>query len=167
MGFLTRHQTLARLISCWTLIGFSLLCLTAPAARTAEPTSEDAVQSSSKQTQRQHDRAIVNSVLERQTIRDRLNNLGFTVAEIEERLDRLSDEKIHHMAQRLESVKTGGHLRFPSAKHHRMPFVIYVILLPILAFFWLLSFPFHRHGPPNKVPPGQTGHPQGGPPGQS
>jgi len=83
----------------------------------------------------QSSRTVVDRALEREAVRDKLQMLGYTVDEIRERLDRLSDEKIQQMAERIEHVKAGGHLGLGNLDVAVL--ILLVILAPILAVVWL------------------------------
>lgn len=54
------------------------------------------------------DRARIEEFLEGRLVRARLEALGFTMAEIDERLAGLTGKQLHELALRLDDVKTGG-----------------------------------------------------------
>ncbi len=54
------------------------------------------------------DRARIEEFLEGRLVRGRLQAIGFTRAEIDERLAGLTGKQLHELASRLEDVKTGG-----------------------------------------------------------
>ncbi len=57
---------------------------------------------------RSADLATLQTTLEHKMVKERLANLGFTSDEIRARLDQLSDQQIHQIAQHLDSLKVGG-----------------------------------------------------------
>jgi hypothetical protein len=50
----------------------------------------------------------IKSILEMKMVRERLQELGFTAGEIQNRLSQLSDSQIHQLALNLDEVKAGG-----------------------------------------------------------
>ncbi len=60
------------------------------------------------QPDRQADMPKIQKVLEGKAVTERLKALGFTPNEIQERLNLLSDQQIHQMAQKLDELKVGG-----------------------------------------------------------
>jgi len=50
----------------------------------------------------------IQAVLENKLIAQRLRDLGFSPGDIATRLSLMSDEQIHHFAQRLDELKVGG-----------------------------------------------------------
>lgn len=135
-----------QLIVGFLLLSFTSVSLVLPAANARpttdfshSPEAESSVEThadSTAQIDREADMAVVNQALSRKKVREKLQTIGYTVGEIQERLSRLSDKEIHRMAQRLEQVKAGGHLGLGN-----MPIVILIILVilaPILAIIWLV-----------------------------
>jgi hypothetical protein len=59
-------------------------------------------------TARQGDVEKIRMALERRIIESRLQDLGFTVSEIRDRLDQLNDRQIHAIAMKIEELETGG-----------------------------------------------------------
>ncbi len=59
-------------------------------------------------TDRSADLATVQKALEQKMVRERLANLGFTPDEVNARLNQLSDQQLHKVAQNLDSLNTGG-----------------------------------------------------------
>jgi hypothetical protein len=57
---------------------------------------------------RQSDMAKVQKVLEDKMLRERLRALGLTEEEISARLEQLSDQEVHALATRLDTVTAGG-----------------------------------------------------------
>ncbi len=60
------------------------------------------------QTDRSADLATLQTALEQKMVKERLVNLGFTSDEVRARLDQLSDQQLHQVAQHLDSLKVGG-----------------------------------------------------------
>ncbi len=60
------------------------------------------------QTDRSADLATLQTALEQKMVKERLVNLGFTSDEVRARLDQLSDQQLHEVAQHLDSLKVGG-----------------------------------------------------------
>src|SRR5574340_280856 len=50
----------------------------------------------------------IQKVIESKMIRERLQKLGYTAAEVQSRLERLSDQQLHQLAQNLDSMKVAG-----------------------------------------------------------
>ena len=51
---------------------------------------------------------MIQSFLERKLVMQRLADLGFSVAEVQDRLSGLSDGQVHGIAQDLDGLRTGG-----------------------------------------------------------
>ncbi|UCD35387.1 MAG: PA2779 family protein [Nitrospiraceae bacterium] len=58
--------------------------------------------------QRETDMREIRTVLETKLVQQRLEDLGFSTEEATARLSRLSDEQLHALAQKLDSLRTGG-----------------------------------------------------------
>lgn len=58
-------------------------------------------------SQRLNDIAEIQAILERRVVERRLEDLGFSAAEISNRLDELADGQLHAIATSLESLKVG------------------------------------------------------------
>jgi predicted PurR-regulated permease PerM len=63
---------------------------------------------SSPALNRQIDMARVQKILEDKMVRERLKDLGYTQDEISARLDQLSDQELHALATRLDTLTAGG-----------------------------------------------------------
>ena len=57
---------------------------------------------------READIRTISSVLEKETIRQRLARLGLKEGEIKERLVRLDDAELHSLAMKVERIRAGG-----------------------------------------------------------
>lgn len=60
------------------------------------------------QSNRNHDIAQIQTVIETKMVKDRLEKLGFSSDEVRSRLDRLSDQQVHQLALQLDDIKIGG-----------------------------------------------------------
>ena len=56
---------------------------------------------------RQADQATVQRVLETKAVAERLESFGLSAAEVDSKIDRLSDSELHSFASNLESVSPG------------------------------------------------------------
>jgi len=83
---------------------------------------------------RARDMALIQKVLETKVIRDRLQKLGFTEDEMEARLAKMSDARIHQFANKLDELRVGG---------DGLEFVIAVLIIAILIVI-LLQMTGHR-----------------------
>ena len=57
---------------------------------------------------RAQDMDNVQRVIESKMVRERLEKLGFTADEVKSRLERLSDQQLHELAQDLDNIKVAG-----------------------------------------------------------
>ncbi|MBW1981176.1 MAG: PA2779 family protein [Deltaproteobacteria bacterium] len=57
---------------------------------------------------RQHDLATVQKVLEQKLVKQRLEALGYSQTEIQERLGQLSNEELHSLATQIDTLAPGG-----------------------------------------------------------
>ena len=57
---------------------------------------------------RAQDMDSVQRLIESKMVRERLEKLGFTADEIKSRLERLSDQQLHELAQDLDNIKVAG-----------------------------------------------------------
>jgi hypothetical protein len=84
-------------MAMFLILSFTTTSLLVPAAE-AKAESRAPVRSGGGEVQKKLDpqssRTVVDRTLEREAVRDKLQMLGYTVDEIQERLDRLSDDKI-------------------------------------------------------------------------
>jgi len=128
----------ARFIALFLILSFTTTSLLVPAAD-AKVELRSSARSGDGEVQRKLDpessRSVVDRALEREAVRDKLQMLGYTVDEIQARLDRLSDEQIQEMAERIEQVKAGGHLGLGDLDVAVL--ILLVVLAPILAVVWL------------------------------
>lgn len=61
-----------------------------------------------QQYDRTADTQTIIRVIEAKMIRERLEKLGFTMEEIQSRLNQMSDEQLHQFAVTLDDIKVGG-----------------------------------------------------------
>ncbi len=85
------------------------------------------------QFERDADIEKIQRALEGKVVKDRLEKLGFTTDEINTRLDKLSDQQIHQLANQLDDLRVGGQTE--------IIIVILVILLAVIGvyFMWKIT----------------------------
>ncbi len=89
----------------WYLILVMFLVAIAPKVDAGIAPSELIAMS---QTDRNADMEKIRQVLEMKMVRERLNQLGFTQAEIQTRVNGISDQQLHKIALQLDDLKVGG-----------------------------------------------------------
>jgi hypothetical protein len=57
---------------------------------------------------RNQDIQTIQKALENKIVKQRLQDLGFSEEEIQERLNQLSDEEVHNLAMQIDSLSQGG-----------------------------------------------------------
>lgn len=57
---------------------------------------------------RDQDVSMITKVLENKVVKQRLQDLGFSEEEIQDRLSRLSDQEIHRLALQIDELTPGG-----------------------------------------------------------
>jgi DNA-binding transcriptional MerR regulator len=57
---------------------------------------------------RDQDMEIIQRALENKVVNQRLEDLGFSNQEIQERMDQLSDQEVHNLAMQIDSLTQGG-----------------------------------------------------------
>ena len=77
-------------------------------AHGAMVSSQDMHAQSTQEFNTEEDLKQIQQVLENKVVEQRLEELGYTPEEIEQRLDRLSPEEIQRVAQRAESLQAGA-----------------------------------------------------------
>lgn len=90
----------------WVVPIVAIVMSTAPAAR-AEMIGTDAM---SVQSQAEQDRARVQSFLDRANVKERLQAMGVSGVVAKDRVGALSDQEVHALAQRIDSMPAGGRL---------------------------------------------------------
>jgi hypothetical protein len=94
------------------------------------------------QTDRNADLEKIRQVLEMKMVGERLKQLGLTQAEIQTRLNSISDQQLHKFALQLDDLRVGGDGGIGIA---------IVILLVFALFVMIVMLSSHRGGPP--LPP--------------
>ncbi|HLB02505.1 MAG TPA: PA2779 family protein [Nitrospiria bacterium] len=100
---LLKNGLIFYLVLCSLLLGF----FTSDSMAILIPSVLPGAQGSSV-THRQSELERIQVLLESKLISQRLSDLGLTVDEIQARLAQLTDDKIHQIAQRLDSLLIGG-----------------------------------------------------------
>ena len=98
-----REGLVARRITIILIILMSLISLVPHVEAAFIPSGE-----SHTEMMRDHDMQVIKSTLENKLIRQRLQDLGFSDQEIQDRLDQLSDQEVHNLATQIDSVSQGG-----------------------------------------------------------
>lgn len=100
-------QSLSRFLRhfCWGLV--ALMALQAPIAR-AELLGPDAALAAEGQSREELDRAKVRAFLERADLQDRLRTLGVDGLNSTARVNAMTQEEVHALAQRIDSMPAGG-----------------------------------------------------------
>ncbi|MFB6356134.1 MAG: PA2779 family protein [bacterium] len=132
------------------LFSFLLAVLITPAARarTEFPSPDSTKSSVSKENyDRKQDMAIIQKSLAKKKVREKLEKLGYTPAEVTKRLERLSDERIHKMANDLRSVRKGSHLGLNEVEAAVLIVAIIFapILVPVAIVLWIFGHELHLH----------------------
>lgn len=106
----------------WLVAALSAaLCVQAPLVR-AEIVTTDQVGAASTVDQ---DRAKVQGFLDRTNVQDRLRAMGVDGLLVKDRVAALSDQEVHALAQRIDSLPAGGDL-------HMNNYEIIIILLIVI-----------------------------------
>lgn len=71
----------------------------------------------------------IENALEKKAIQNRLEELGYTPGEIQNRLDRLSPEQAQQLAERIDSVETGGNI---GADNSTLLGVLLVVIIVVI-----------------------------------
>ena len=100
---LLKNGLIFYLVLCSLLLGF----FTSDSMAILIPSVLPGAQGSSV-THRQSELERIQVLLESKLINQRLNDLGLTADEIQARLAQLTDDQIHQIAQRLDSLLIGG-----------------------------------------------------------
>jgi ribose 1,5-bisphosphokinase PhnN len=75
---------------------------------------------------READLARIQVVLEKKVVAQRLADFGLTQAEVNHRLDRLTDEQVHQIAAEIDELAPGG----------QETFIILLLLILIVVLLW-------------------------------
>lgn len=87
-----------------------LLAIAAAPAVVCRAEMIDAERAAVPQTQADADRAKVQAFLARAEVRDKLQAMGVAAAMVPGRLDAMTPEEVHALAQRIDSLPAGGAL---------------------------------------------------------
>jgi predicted PurR-regulated permease PerM len=93
----------ARRISIMLIILMSLMSMVPRVEAGFIPSAE-----SQTELMRDQDMEIIQRALENKVITQRLEDLGFSDQEIQERMDQLSDQEVHNLAKQIDSLTQGG-----------------------------------------------------------
>jgi hypothetical protein len=96
-------STLAKLTSVLLIFVLSLISLVPRVEAAFIPSSD-----SRDGLMRNHDIQTIQKALESKIVKQRLQDLGFSEEEIQERLNQLSDEEVHSLAMQIDSLSQGG-----------------------------------------------------------
>ena len=98
-----REGLLTRRITIILIILMSLISLVPRVEAAFIPSGE-----SQTEMMRDQDMQIIKKALENKLITQRLQDLGFSDQEIQDRMDQLSDQEVHNLAAQIDSVSQGG-----------------------------------------------------------
>ncbi len=93
-------------VSLW-LLPLVAIVMTGPPAVRAEMIGADQALA---RNQAEQDRAKVESFLDRSNVKERLQAMGVSGVVAKDRVASLSDEEVHALAQRIDSLPAGGRL---------------------------------------------------------
>ena len=100
----TFHKTsLAKRTSILLILVLSLISLVPRVEAAFIPSSD-----SRTGLVRNQDIQTIKKALENKIVKQRLQDLGFSEEEIQERLNQLSDEEVHSLAMQIDSLSQGG-----------------------------------------------------------
>jgi hypothetical protein len=92
----------------WRMRSFVWALVAATAAALSSPAETWAILIPAQGMQRQQDIQRVGAALENKIVSARLSQLGFTPEEINQRLSKLSNEEVHHLALHAEAINAAG-----------------------------------------------------------
>jgi hypothetical protein len=98
-----KEGLLARRITIMLIILMSLMSIVPRVEAAFIPSAE-----SQSELIRDQDIQIIKKALENKVITQRLQDLGFSDQEIQDRMDQLSDQEVHNLATQIDSVSQGG-----------------------------------------------------------
>jgi hypothetical protein len=98
-----KKSLFARRITVMLIVLMSLLSVAPRGEAAFIPSAE-----SQNELTRDRDIQIIKDALESKLVRQRLQDLGYSDQEIQERMDQLSDEEVHNLAMQIDSVTQGG-----------------------------------------------------------
>ena len=117
------------------LASFLFATITVPAAQ-AQMVGTDALL---RVQQMQQERAAVATALERADVREALLNYGVEPSQVQARVESLSDDEVHTLAQSIEQLPTGG--------DSALSLLLFVFVLLLITDIMGLTnvFPFVKH----------------------
>ncbi|OGR85006.1 MAG: hypothetical protein A2901_06070 [Elusimicrobia bacterium RIFCSPLOWO2_01_FULL_54_10] len=92
----------------FSLIGFTVLLSLRQEGRAMIVPAQMASQAPEAGVNRQEDLAKIQKILENKMIRQRLSQMGLTEKEVEDRLSKLSDQDVHQLASKMDSIMPAG-----------------------------------------------------------
>ena len=98
-----KEGLLVRRITIMLIILMSLISVVPRVEAAFIPSGE-----SQAEMMRDQDIQVIKKALENKLITQRLQDLGFSDQEIQDRLDQLSDQEVHNLATQIDSVSQGG-----------------------------------------------------------
>jgi predicted PurR-regulated permease PerM len=98
-----RKTMSARKIAIVLIVAMGLLSIVPPVNASFIPSGD-----SQERTIRNQDLETISKALETKIIKQRLQDLGYSDQEIQDRLDQLSDQEIHNLAVQIDSLTQGG-----------------------------------------------------------
>lgn len=101
--------------NCWAVRHLSiLLIVTTGVLSLIPPVGASFIQSSAslEAATRHQDLKIISKALETRIVKQRLQDLGYSDQEIQDRLEQLSAREIHNLAVQIDSLTQGGVLGF-------------------------------------------------------
>jgi len=98
-----KKSIFARRINIMLIILMSLVSIVPQVEGAFIPSSE-----SQTELMRDQDMQIIRKALENKVITQRLQDLGFSDQEIQDRMDQLSDQEVHDLAMQIDSLTQGG-----------------------------------------------------------
>jgi hypothetical protein len=115
-----KEGLLVRRITIMLIILMSLISLVPRVEAVFIPSGE-----SQTELMRDQDMQTIKKALENKVIAQRLQDLGFSDQEIQDRMNQLSDQEVHNLATQIDSINQGGILGVVIA-------VLVIVLLVIL-----------------------------------
>ena len=98
-----KEGLLARRITVMLIILMGLISFVPRVEAAFIPSGE-----SQTELMRDQDVQIIKKALENKVITQRLQDLGFSDQEIQDRMDQLSDQEVHNLATQIDSLNQGG-----------------------------------------------------------
>ena len=98
-----KNSVLAKRTTILLIVLMSLVSIVPQVEGAFIPSSE-----SQTELMRNQDMQIIRKALENKVITQRLQGLGFSDQEIQDRMDQLSDQEVHSLAMEIDSLTQGG-----------------------------------------------------------